>query len=246
MPFSQVTERHCALPPVAVSTNCQLKVIIHECTHYIDTFNSDDVMYGFGTGVGYWAQNDPEGASRNADSIACYVAHFETQTEFNQKNICKFMKKFALPILFALLFSASQQIIACTISENLTESVPLNYQGIPNSYRLKMVNLVSNARQWPDVEIQAQIVANAYVGENNSENLARSRGQQLKEFLIQLGVKPRYIYVDAHLEESRYPQDNSGFNGYLQLSVGLMPLCKGGCERLCDDPRVTPMSKAIK
>ncbi|MFP4892460.1 M35 family metallo-endopeptidase [Paraburkholderia sp. EG304] len=77
----------CTLPPVAVSANCQLKVIIHECTHYVDTFNSDDVMYGFGRGVGYWAQNDPEGACRNADSIACYIAHFDTQTEFNQKKI---------------------------------------------------------------------------------------------------------------------------------------------------------------
>jgi hypothetical protein len=156
------------------------------------------------------------------------------------------MKKLALTIFSAFWFSASQQAVACTISEDLTESVPLNYQGIPNSYRLKLVDLVSNARRWPDVEIQAQIVANAYVGEKNAKELAKLRGLQLKEFLIQLGVKSQYIYIDTHLEESPYPQDNSGFNGYLQLSVGLMPLCKGGCERLCDDPRVIPTSKAIR
>ncbi|NUY01057.1 hypothetical protein [Paraburkholderia youngii] len=156
------------------------------------------------------------------------------------------MKKFAFAVLSAFWFAASQQAAACTISEDLTESVPLNYQGIPNSYRLKMVDLVSNARRWPDVEIQAQIVTNAYVGEKNAEELAKSRGQQLKEFLIQIGVKSQYIYVDTHLEGAPYPQDNSGFNGYLQLSVGLMPLCKGGCERLCDDPRITPTSKAIE
>lgn len=42
-----------------------------------DTFNSDDVMYGQGIGMKYWAPSDPDGAIRNADSIACYVAHFD-------------------------------------------------------------------------------------------------------------------------------------------------------------------------
>ncbi|MBC8746684.1 MULTISPECIES: hypothetical protein [Paraburkholderia] len=79
------------------------------------------------------------------------------------------MKKIILSVFFVFSFAMSRQVIACTVSEDLTESVPLNYQGIPNSYRLKMVGMVLNARQWPDVEIQAQIVANAYVGETNAK-----------------------------------------------------------------------------
>ncbi|WP_429290912.1 hypothetical protein [Paraburkholderia sp. CI3] len=156
------------------------------------------------------------------------------------------VKKFILSVFFVFSFAVSQQLMACTISEDLTESVPLNYQGIPNAYRLKMMSMVLNARQWPNVEIQAQIVANAYVGEANAKELAESRGKLLKEFLIELGIKPQYIYVDSHLEKLPYPKDSTGRSGYLQLSVGLMPLCKGGCQRLCDDPRVTPTSKAIK
>jgi hypothetical protein len=156
------------------------------------------------------------------------------------------MKRIILSVAFIFWFGAVGQVAACTISEDLTESVPLNYRGIPNAYRLKMVDMVLNARRWPDVEIQAQIVANAYVGEVNAKELVESRGRQLKEFLIQLGVMSRYIYIDTHLVESPYPKDSTGLSGYLQLGVGLIPLCKGGCQRLCDDPLVTPASKAIK
>ncbi|MGF6853143.1 hypothetical protein OKW29_002030 [Paraburkholderia sp. CI3] len=165
---------------------------------------------------------------------------------FPKRRFGNMVKKFILSVFFVFSFAVSQQLMACTISEDLTESVPLNYQGIPNAYRLKMMSMVLNARQWPNVEIQAQIVANAYVGEANAKELAESRGKLLKEFLIELGIKPQYIYVDSHLEKLPYPKDSTGRSGYLQLSVGLMPLCKGGCQRLCDDPRVTPTSKAIK
>jgi hypothetical protein len=77
----------CTLPDVDVSKNCKLKVLIHECTHYIDTFDSDDVAYGWASGVGYWAKTDPEGACKNADNFACYIAHFDTFDEFIRKNI---------------------------------------------------------------------------------------------------------------------------------------------------------------
>lgn len=77
----------CTVDDVYVAGNCKLKILIHECTHYVDTFNSDDVNYGFAHGIGYWAQTDPEGASRNADSISCYIAHFEDMDEFKRKRI---------------------------------------------------------------------------------------------------------------------------------------------------------------
>ncbi|WP_244306524.1 M35 family metallo-endopeptidase [Paraburkholderia lacunae] len=67
----------CTLPDAELWQACRMKVLIHECTHFTDTFNSDDVMYGQGTGMKYWAPSDPDGAIRNADSIACYVAHFD-------------------------------------------------------------------------------------------------------------------------------------------------------------------------
>lgn len=156
------------------------------------------------------------------------------------------MKNIALitATLISLVFI--KQVHACTVSENLLESVPLNYPDIPNSYRLKMTDMVLAARGWPDVEIQAQIVASAYVGEHNASRLAQSRGEQLKEFLIQLGIKGQYIYVDTHINRTAYPVDSTGHGGYLQLGVSLLPLCKNGCEKLCDDPRVVPTTRVIK
>jgi hypothetical protein len=146
-------------------------------------------------------------------------------------------------IASALVF---QQAKACTISEDMYESVPVNYHGIPNSSRLKIADMVSNAKRWPDVEIQAQIVANAYAGEKNATALAKARGDQLRDFLIQLGLKSQYIYVENHIVQAPYPADSTGPGGYMQLGVSLMPLCNGGCDRLCNDPHVTPNSKAIK
>ncbi|WP_141712794.1 hypothetical protein [Burkholderia ubonensis] len=156
------------------------------------------------------------------------------------------MRKCILTVFLIFGLSAFQQVVACTISEDVVESVPLNYQGIPNSYRLKMVDVVLNARQWPDVEIQAQVVANAFFGENSPKELAESRGRQLRDFLIQLGINWQYIYVDTHVMSSPYERDSTGKGGYLQLGVSLLPLCKGGCERLCNNPRVTPNSRVIK
>ncbi|MCA8093114.1 hypothetical protein LGM65_19860 [Burkholderia anthina] len=140
----------------------------------------------------------------------------------------------------------TQYASACTISENILESVPLNYPGIPNSYRIKIVDMVLAARQWPDVEVQAQIIASAYVDERAPLNLAKSRGNQLKDFLIQLGIKPQYIHVDTHVNRTTYPIDSTGHGGYLQLGVSLLPFCKNGCGNLCDATRVSPATKLIK
>lgn len=156
------------------------------------------------------------------------------------------MRKFASLVCLVLCVGVARQTIACTISEDLVESVPLNYPGIPNEYRIKIVDMVLNARKWPGVEIQAQIIANAYVGEDNPKMLAESRGAMLKDFLVKLGVKQEYVYVDTHIVRSPYDKDSTGRGGYSQLGVSLLPLCKGGCERLCDDLRIIPNSKGIK
>lgn len=56
----------------------KLKTIIHECTHYTDTFNSDDIMYGnTESGMHAFAIGNAERAIRNADSITGYIATFD-------------------------------------------------------------------------------------------------------------------------------------------------------------------------
>ncbi|AOI60707.1 M35 family metallo-endopeptidase [Burkholderia diffusa] len=57
---------------------CKIKVLIHECTHYTDTFDSDDVMYGdTEIGMKIFAMQNPNRAITNADSITGYVATFD-------------------------------------------------------------------------------------------------------------------------------------------------------------------------
>ncbi|MGT0250248.1 M35 family metallo-endopeptidase [Burkholderia sp. GbtcB21] len=67
----------CTLPDARLSSNCKLKVLIHECTHYVDTFDSNDEIYGFGTGLKYWARDHRDLAINNADSLACYISFFD-------------------------------------------------------------------------------------------------------------------------------------------------------------------------
>ena len=56
----------------------KVKTIIHECTHYTDTFNSDDIMYGnTESGMHAFALCNADKAIRNADSITGYIATFD-------------------------------------------------------------------------------------------------------------------------------------------------------------------------
>jgi hypothetical protein len=56
----------------------KVKTLIHECTHYVDTFDSEDIAYGdTEAGMKMFALNNPERAIRNADSITGYIATFD-------------------------------------------------------------------------------------------------------------------------------------------------------------------------
>jgi len=63
----------CTSPDAQLWKGCKVLTLIHECTHYTDVFNSDDAMYGVSIGLSFWAQNNPDRAIQNADSLACYV-----------------------------------------------------------------------------------------------------------------------------------------------------------------------------
>ncbi|WP_269765245.1 M35 family metallo-endopeptidase [Burkholderia ubonensis] len=56
----------------------KVKVLIHECTHYIDKFDSEDIRYGdTELGMKLFAMSNPDEAIRNADSITGYIATFD-------------------------------------------------------------------------------------------------------------------------------------------------------------------------
>ncbi|WP_141723384.1 M35 family metallo-endopeptidase [Burkholderia sp. A2] len=56
----------------------KIKVLIHECTHYTDTFNADDIIYGdTEIGMKVFAMHNPDLAITNADSITGYISTFD-------------------------------------------------------------------------------------------------------------------------------------------------------------------------
>ncbi|WP_241239130.1 M35 family metallo-endopeptidase [Burkholderia stagnalis] len=61
-----------------LSYTSKIKVIIHECSHYSDTFNSEDIRYGdTEIGMKVFAMSHPDQAIKNADSITGYIATFD-------------------------------------------------------------------------------------------------------------------------------------------------------------------------
>ncbi|WP_321962852.1 M35 family metallo-endopeptidase [Paraburkholderia sp. J7] len=55
----------------------RLSTLIHEVTHFADTFSSGDPRYGIDPTAAEWARNNPDQALRNADTLAGYVAYGE-------------------------------------------------------------------------------------------------------------------------------------------------------------------------
>ncbi|WP_175768958.1 hypothetical protein [Burkholderia cenocepacia] len=154
------------------------------------------------------------------------------------------------PILFAHLFAlsifvATPLAYACTISTDMADTLPLNSTDIPNKARIRIAEMVLEARNWPDVGIRGIVYAGGYVRERDPTALAQRRAVALKTYLIQLGIGEQNIWVDTRT--IKHPDvDNDGRLSLNQIAVTLVPICDGGCKRLCGDPRVTPTSKAIR
>ncbi|WP_174479193.1 hypothetical protein [Paraburkholderia bannensis] len=124
--------------------------------------------------------------------------------------------------------------------------LPLNSIYLANDDRLAIANIVLEARQWPDVDIQAVVIAGAYVGEKNVEKLKSERGAIVSTYLVQLGIKPQNILIELKTLTDQMVKNDDGTLNLHQISIELVPLCNGGCEKLCNDPRVTPKSRAIQ
>lgn len=101
------------------------------------------------------------------------------------------------------------------------------------------------AKQWPNVEIRGIVYSGGYIKEKNPVHLADQRASILKYYLVQLGVKEENIWVDKRIIKEP-DVDDRGNATLNQISVTLVPICKDGCERHCNDPGMTPNSKAIK
>ncbi|MCC8405188.1 hypothetical protein LJ655_25485 [Paraburkholderia sp. MMS20-SJTN17] len=72
-----VNPKFCTLPATDMFGESKLGSLIHEATHFVDTFGSLDKMYGFNSYMKIWAAANPDLAIINADSIALYVSYGE-------------------------------------------------------------------------------------------------------------------------------------------------------------------------
>jgi hypothetical protein len=145
----------------------------------------------------------------------------------------------------ALATALASHASACTVSEDMMDSLPLNSKNIPNRDRLIISEMVIAARQWPDVKIRGIVYAGGYIKEHNPKALANQRAELLKKYLIQLGIEESNIWINERIIKNPDLNDKGG-EALNQIAVTLVPICENGCDRLCDDPRVTPTSKAIK
>lgn len=136
---------------------------------------------------------------------------------------------------------------ACTIFEEAQARLPFNTTTLSNRDRLALADSVIAAKQWPDVQIRAVVIAGAYIRERNLDRLKEARAENVKAYLQQLGIESQNILIDRKTFTSemvgKRPDNTIDVR---QVLVELTPICKGSCAWMCDDPRVTPHSRAIK
>ncbi|MBB5422163.1 hypothetical protein HDG40_000304 [Paraburkholderia sp. JPY158] len=75
-----IYSKFCSFKLGALWRECKIKTLIHECTHFTDTFDSLDRVYAdTEAGLKTYAENHPDEAIRNADNITGYIATFDRE-----------------------------------------------------------------------------------------------------------------------------------------------------------------------
>ncbi|VWD06554.1 hypothetical protein BLA18112_04363 [Burkholderia lata] len=144
------------------------------------------------------------------------------------------MKRTFVSLLIALLLGPVQAN-ACKVL--LTDSIqlPLNSTEISNSARLSLVRHYLTAREWTQEGAMATIDALAYEWEHKPAQLARQRGEQMKSFLVGLGMAPDDVYVQERIfarKDGEFDADSAK-----QIWVQFVPKCPpAGCQQLCNTP----------
>jgi hypothetical protein len=149
-------------------------------------------------------------------------------------------------VLGTVFLMASQPSFACKIFEDFTARVPTNVVNIGNADRVRLADTVIRARTWPDAEIGAEISTPAFSTEHEPEALSAARAEAITSFLVLLGVKKENIFSEPRIVSNPVARNAEGLERLREIYVSLAPICPNGCDRLCNDPRVTPVTKAIK
>jgi hypothetical protein len=70
-----IHEIFCEMRDWSSGGDSKLSTIIHECTHFTDTFGSKDWKYTITRFLPIWGQQNPKQAINNADSLAGYIVY---------------------------------------------------------------------------------------------------------------------------------------------------------------------------
>ncbi|APA89352.1 hypothetical protein BJG93_26965 [Paraburkholderia sprentiae WSM5005] len=120
--------------------------------------------------------------------------------------------------------------------------MPFNTTALSEGNRRLISDAVGKAKKWPDVQIQAIVIAGAYIGERDLDILQDRRGEVVKAYLRKLGILGKNIYVEPKtMTDVHVVRRSDGELAVRQIEIELTPLCKGGdCRWMCDDPRLWP------
>ncbi|RQT22726.1 hypothetical protein DF037_27565 [Burkholderia contaminans] len=150
-----------------------------------------------------------------------------------------------LTVLLVLMM-ISPLSVACTVMEFMETTLPFNAPELSNQDRLRVAEMMIEARKWPGATIGADVVAGAYVGERNRDRLMDARANDVKSYLKQLGVDENAIWINKLTFTEDMARNRNGDMDLHQIAIQLVPLCERGCGYLCNDPRVMPTSNAIR
>lgn len=151
-------------------------------------------------------------------------------------------------VVAALAISASiyGSAGACTVGEEAEIELPFNTTALTSANKHAITDALIEAKKWPDVQIQAVIMAGAYTAERNIDQLKEGRAKSVKAYLQELGIRRENILIEKHtFTDEMAVKRPDGTLGYRQVFVEFTPICNGSCAWMCDDPRVTPHSRVI-
>ena len=144
------------------------------------------------------------------------------------------MKPIFFPLFIAVLLGPIHAN-ACKILLTDSMQLRLNSAAVSNSARLSLVRHYLTAREWTEEGAMATIDALAYEWERNPVQLAKQRGEQMKSFLVELGMAPDDVYVQERVFSSKDGKLDA--DSAKQIWVQFVPKCPpAGCQQLCNRP----------
>ncbi|EEA01889.1 hypothetical protein BH160DRAFT_2809 [Burkholderia sp. H160] len=110
--------------------------------------------------------------------------------------------------------------------ETVELQLPFNSTALSKDDRQVIERAASRAKKWPDVQIQAIVIAGAYIGERDLDILQDRRGEVVKGYLRKLGIPSADIYVEpktlTNVFAQKLPDGKTRVN---QIEIELSPIC---------------------